>query len=324
MSRRTPTDFRVEQSGQDMSAGTACTARHRSRSLEAYRPLHRLLRRRGPAPHRRQSGSLRRIAARRGRRAVSAERRRRLTRALRGMIGVAMLWALPSRCALQSAPQPGTPEAGRTPAPSQASREPSTRPLDPQEVQRLQRLVTPLIRAMDHPRPLNQVKVGILDDARINAASAGGGEFYVTTGLLRKANDLQLAGVLAHELAHDDLGHVAKAQARAGVEHRRGHPRSDHSRQRRVDADRRWLDRPSLQPQRGVRRRPSWRRYPQAGRVSRGDDGDHAEVARPDRRHRRVVGSLRRTRPRLIASKRFVTFTDACLPSAGRTQACPE
>jgi len=73
--------------------------------------------------------------------------------------------------------------------------------------------MAPLIRAMDHPRPLSQVKVGIMDDPHVNAASAGGGEFYVTTGLLRKANDLQLAGVLAHELAHDDLGHVAKAQA---------------------------------------------------------------------------------------------------------------
>ena len=41
----------------------------------------------------------------------------------------------------------------------------------------------------------------------------GGGEFYVTRGLLEKANDQQLAGVLAHELAHDDLRHVAKAQA---------------------------------------------------------------------------------------------------------------
>ena len=45
---------------------------------------------------------------------------------------------------------------------------------------------------MDHARPLNQVKVGILDDPGINAASAGGGEFYVTTGLLRKATDEQL------------------------------------------------------------------------------------------------------------------------------------
>lgn len=73
--------------------------------------------------------------------------------------------------------------------------------------------MVPLIQAMNKPRPLNQVKVGILDDASINAANAGGGEFYVTRGLLEKANDEQLTGVLAHEVAHDDLGHVAKAQA---------------------------------------------------------------------------------------------------------------
>jgi predicted Zn-dependent protease len=144
---------------------------------------------------------------------VSPKRRPHLTRALRGLIGVAMLWALPSGCAMQSAPPPASPEAGRAPAPSQASREPSTRSLDPQEAQRLQRVMAPLIRAMDHPRPLNKVKVAIMDDPHINAASAGGGEFYVTTGLLQKANDVQLAGVLGHELAHDDLGHVAKAQA---------------------------------------------------------------------------------------------------------------
>jgi predicted Zn-dependent protease len=79
--------------------------------------------------------------------------------------------------------------------------------------------MVPLVRAMDHPRALNQVRVAIIDDPHVNAASAGGGEFYVTTGLLAKANDDQLRGVLAHELAHDDLGHVAKAQARgAGLD----------------------------------------------------------------------------------------------------------
>ena len=132
---------------------------------------------------------------------------------LRGTIGIGVLCALTSACALQSTPPSGTPEAGRAPTPSTTSREPSTRVLDPREAQRLQRVMSPLIRAMDHPRPLDQVKVRIMDDSHINAASAGGGEFYITTGLLQKANDVQLAGVLAHELAHDDLGHVAKAQA---------------------------------------------------------------------------------------------------------------
>jgi Zn-dependent protease with chaperone function len=98
--------------------------------------------------------------------------------------------------------------------PSTSSRAPSTssRPVDARQAQRLQRVMTPLVKAMNRPLALNQVKVGIMDDTHINAASAGGGEFYVTRGLLERANDQQLAGVLAHELAHDDLNHVAKAQ----------------------------------------------------------------------------------------------------------------
>jgi Zn-dependent protease with chaperone function len=71
----------------------------------------------------------------------------------------------------------------------------------------------PLLQVMDKPLSPDQVKVGILDDPQINAANAGNGEFYVTTGLLGKANDDQLLAVLAHEVAHQDLGHVAKAQA---------------------------------------------------------------------------------------------------------------
>jgi len=85
-----------------------------------------------------------------------------------------------------------------SPSTSTASRPPSSpppRPVDGAQAQRLQR------------------GIGIMDDPHINAASAGGGEFYVTRGLLEKANDQHLAGVLAHELAHDDLRHVAKAQA---------------------------------------------------------------------------------------------------------------
>jgi len=90
---------------------------------------------------------------------------------------------------------------------------PAPHPLDAHQAERLRRIMAPLVASMDHPRPLNQIKVGIMDDPHVNAASAGGGEFYVTTGLLQKASDEHLRGVLAHELAHDDLGHVAKAQA---------------------------------------------------------------------------------------------------------------
>jgi len=135
---------------------------------------------------------------------VSAAHRRLLAVALRGVVGAGLLVLLASACAMSSGAPP-SPDAS-------ATAEPSTRPLDRAEAQRLQRVMAPLVRAMDHPRPLDQVKVAIMDDPHINAASAGGGEFYVTTGLLQKADDLRLAGVLAHELAHDDLGHVAKAQ----------------------------------------------------------------------------------------------------------------
>lgn len=69
-----------------------------------------------------------------------------------------------------------------------------------------------LLPAMDHPCRAEQVRVGIIDQNEINAANAGNCEFYVTMGLLRRANDDQLRGVLAHEIAHQDLGHVAKAQ----------------------------------------------------------------------------------------------------------------
>ncbi|HWP56516.1 MAG TPA: M48 family metallopeptidase [Candidatus Acidoferrales bacterium] len=79
-------------------------------------------------------------------------------------------------------------------------------------VARLRRVMLPLLQATNHPRPLNEVRVRIVEDRRINAASAGNGEFYVTTGLLDRSTDEQLRGVLAHEIAHDDLGHPARVQ----------------------------------------------------------------------------------------------------------------
>jgi putative metalloprotease len=93
-----------------------------------------------------------------------------------------------------------------------ARRPTTTARVDPAQAARLQRVMVPLLQVMDRPVRLDQVKVGIVDDPQINAASAGGGQFFVTTGLLNKANDDRLRGVLAHELAHEDLNHVTKAQ----------------------------------------------------------------------------------------------------------------
>jgi Zn-dependent protease with chaperone function len=95
------------------------------------------------------------------------------------------------------------------PSPASTS---SSRRVDLYEVERLRRVMVPLFRGMNHPCRVEQARVGIINQDEINAANAGNCEFYVTMGLLRRANDDQLRGVLAHEVAHQDLGHVAKAQ----------------------------------------------------------------------------------------------------------------
>jgi len=127
-----------------------------------------------------------------------------------------MLWgrlaALVAIVAASSACTVTTGAPPSEPSPSPRAETPATRPLSPDQAVRVRQVMVPLVQAMNHPRPLNQVKVGVMDDPQINAANAGGGEFFVTRGLLERANDEQLLGVLAHEVAHDDLGHVAKIQ----------------------------------------------------------------------------------------------------------------
>lgn len=106
----------------------------------------------------------------------------------------------------------GTTETTR-PAPAAKAPAASQKTVDAAQVERLKKAMIPLLKVMNKPRDPSQVKVGIIDDPSINAANAGNGEFYVTTGLLEKASDDQLLAVMAHEVAHEDLGHVAKAQA---------------------------------------------------------------------------------------------------------------
>ena len=125
------------------------------------------------------------------------------------ILSAASVWvlflALAGGCAVQTTSAPPH-------SPPQETRTPNVKPLDPSQAARLQRIMVPLLRAGDRTRSLKEIRLGVVEDQGINAANAGGGEFYVTTGLLQKANDEQLRGILAHEIAHDDLGHVARAQ----------------------------------------------------------------------------------------------------------------
>jgi metalloprotease len=134
----------------------------------------------------------------------------RTTRA-KGVV-LAVTGLLASGCAVVSLPD----ETGSQPR--SGSRPPiATERVSPQDAARLRRIIEPLARAAD--RPPARVMVGILSDRSVNAANAGGGEFYVTRGLLDRATDEQLLAIMAHEFAHNDLGHVAKAQRlQAGVE----------------------------------------------------------------------------------------------------------
>ncbi|MGH7927782.1 MAG: M48 family metallopeptidase [Candidatus Binatia bacterium] len=120
-------------------------------------------------------------------------------------IGVFIVALLSAGYVVESASQERRPPQN-TRVPQSAQR------VDPKDAERLERVMVPLLRAASKSRSLKEVRVGIIADPNINAANAGGGEFYVTTGLLEKASDEQLRGVLAHEIAHDDLGHVARAQ----------------------------------------------------------------------------------------------------------------
>lgn len=122
-------------------------------------------------------------------------------------IPVAALATLLSGCVIADGAAP------RSDSRNDDRRQPAnTRQIDSRQAERFYRIMTPLLKSMNNPKGPKDVKVGIIDEAEINAANAGGGEFYVTRGLLEKASDEQLRGIMAHEIAHDDLGHVAKLQ----------------------------------------------------------------------------------------------------------------
>ena len=103
---------------------------------------------------------------------------RRLRMATVGALGsIALLLAACAGPTSSSSPSP-------SPRTDASAPKTSAQALDPAQAERLQRVWTPLLKAMDHPLQPNRVKVGLMDDPHINAANAGNGQFLVTTGLL--------------------------------------------------------------------------------------------------------------------------------------------
>jgi putative metalloprotease len=128
---------------------------------------------------------------------------------LRFFLPAAALALMLCGCVAQGSGQGGGTSA---PAPQAQNEEPKAIPISADQAKRLQTIMAPLVAKMNRPIPASRVKITVWDDPHVNAANGGGGDFYVTTGLLQKANDDQLRAILAHEIAHEDLGHVAKIQ----------------------------------------------------------------------------------------------------------------
>lgn len=74
------------------------------------------------------------------------------------------------------------------------------------------RICAAITQASDAPLLFKGYFVGILDSPEVNAISSPGGHILVTRGLLECAKDEDaLAAVIAHEVAHIQLGHSVKA-----------------------------------------------------------------------------------------------------------------
>jgi hypothetical protein len=84
--------------------------------------------------------------------------------------------------------------------------------VDPALQARVEMIVGRLKPCMERNLPYD---VKIVDHKMVNAFALAGGPIYVTTGMLNFAKtDLELAGVLAHEMAHADRKHIITQMAR--------------------------------------------------------------------------------------------------------------
>jgi beta-barrel assembly-enhancing protease len=83
---------------------------------------------------------------------------------------------------------------------------------DPVVNEYINRLAQNIVRNSDAKVPFT---VKVLDDDSVNAFALPGGYFYVFSGLILAAdNESELAGVMAHEIAHVAACHAAREQTR--------------------------------------------------------------------------------------------------------------
>src|SRR6195256_5444496 len=83
---------------------------------------------------------------------------------------------------------------------------------DPVIAEYVSRLGQNLVRNSDAKVPFT---IKVLDSEEVNAFALPGGFFFVNTGLILKTeNEAELAGVMAHEIAHVAAGHGTKQATR--------------------------------------------------------------------------------------------------------------
>jgi len=86
---------------------------------------------------------------------------------------------------------------------------------DPVVTEYVNRIGQNLVRNSDATVPFT---IKVVDSDEINAMALPGGFFYVNSGLILAAdNEAELAGVMAHEIAHVALRHGTRGQTRADI-----------------------------------------------------------------------------------------------------------
>ena len=86
---------------------------------------------------------------------------------------------------------------------------------DPVVTEYVNRVGQNLVRNSDSKVPFT---IKVIDTNEINAFALPGGFFYVNSGLILAAdNEAELAGVMAHEIAHVAACHVAREQTRSNI-----------------------------------------------------------------------------------------------------------